>query len=102
MALGSRARIWSAWSRRDAARYRAGCGGKALARFTRRAALATLGALGAGSVLGLEVTRRGMFDSRSTAIRLTDRCGFMGADSVDMSRYMEMFDRHRRRRIPVT
>jgi len=66
-----------------------------LARFTRRAALATLGALGAGSVLGLEVTRRGMFDSRSTAIRLTDRCGFMGADSVDMSRYMEMFSRHR-------
>ena len=29
------------------------------------------------------------------AIRLTDGCGFIGADSVDMSRYMEMFNRHR-------
>ena len=70
-------------------------GGKTLARFTRRAALATLGAFGAGSVLGLQVVRRGMFEPRSTAVRLTDRCGFMGSDSVDMSRYMEMFNRHR-------
>jgi len=66
-----------------------------MAKLTRRAALATLGALGAGSVLGLRVVRHSMFEPRSTAIRLTDGCGFMGADPVDMSRYMEMFNRHR-------
>jgi hypothetical protein len=65
-----------------------------LTEFTRRAALATLGVLGAGSVLGLHAVRRNMFAPRSTAIRLTDGCGFMGAGSVDMSRYMEMFNRH--------
>ena len=68
-----------------------------MTEFTRRAALATLGALGAlgaGSVLGLHAVRRNMLAPRSTAIRLTDGCGFMGAGSVDMSRYMEMFNRH--------
>ena len=66
-----------------------------MAKLTRRAALATLGALGAGSVLGLQVFRRSIFEPRSSAIRLTDGCGFMGADSIDMTRYMEMFSRHR-------
>ena len=66
-----------------------------MAGFTRRAALATLGALGAGSVLGLQAVRRSVPAPGSTAVRLTDRCGFMGSDSVDMSRYMEMFNRHR-------
>jgi len=61
---------------------------------TRRAALATLGALGAGSVLGLQYVRRSIFESPSTAIRLADGGGFMGADPVDMSRYTEMFNRH--------
>ena len=65
-----------------------------MARLTRRAALATLGALGAGSVLGLRYVRRSIFEPPSTAIRLTDGDGFMGADSGDMSRYMEMFMRH--------
>ena len=65
-----------------------------MAEFTRRAALAAFGALGVGSVLGLRAVRRSMLAPRSTAIRLTDGCGFMGADSVDMSRYMEMFNRH--------
>jgi hypothetical protein len=66
-----------------------------MARLTRRAALATLGALGAGSALGLRYVRRSIFEPPSTAIRLTDGGGFMGADPVDMSRYMEMFNRHR-------
>jgi hypothetical protein len=66
-----------------------------MATVTRRAALATFGALGAASVVGLQMARRNLFEQRSTGIRLTDGCGFMGADSVDMSRYMEMFNRHR-------
>ncbi len=36
-----------------------------------------------------------MLEPPPTDIRLTDGCGFMGTDSVDMSRYMEMFNRHR-------
>ncbi|MGV7307487.1 hypothetical protein PJM47_22105 [Mycobacterium kansasii] len=63
-----------------------------MASLTRRAALAMLGA---GSVLGLRVISRSMDKPRSTAIRLTDGGGFMGADAVDMSHYMEMFNRHR-------
>ena len=65
-----------------------------MARLTRRAALATLGALGAGSVLGLRYAHRSIFEPPPTAIRLTDGGGFMGADPMDMSRYMEMFMRH--------
>ena len=65
-----------------------------MARLTRRAALATLGALGAGSVLGLRYAGRSIFEPPPTAIRLTDGGGFMGADPGDMSRYMEMFMRH--------
>jgi hypothetical protein len=65
-----------------------------LTKFTRRAALAALGAVGAGSVLGLQAVRRSVLSPGSTAVRLTDGCGFMGAGSVDMGRYMEMFYRH--------
>jgi hypothetical protein len=65
-----------------------------MARLTRRAALATLGALGAGSVLGLRYVRRSIFDAPALRIRLTDGGGFMGAGPGDMSRYMEMFMRH--------
>ena len=65
-----------------------------MAGLTRRAALATLGALGAGSILGLGYMRRSILQLPSTAIRLTDGGGFMGAGHVDMSRYMEMFMRH--------
>lgn len=50
-----------------------------MARLTRRAALATLGALGAGSVLGLRYVRLSIFEPPSRAIRLADGCGFMGA-----------------------
>ncbi|HYB35191.1 MAG TPA: hypothetical protein VEF72_04980, partial [Mycobacterium sp.] len=65
-----------------------------MARLTRRAALATLGALGAGSVLGLRYVHRSISEAPAPRIRLTDGGGFMGADPVDMSRYMEMFNRH--------
>ena len=65
-----------------------------MAGLTRRAALATLGALAAGSVLGLGYMRRSIVQLPSAAIRLTDGGGFMGAGHMDMSRYMEMFMRH--------
>ena len=65
-----------------------------MARLTRRAALATLGALGAGSVLDLRYAHRSICEPPPTAIRLTDGGGFMGADPADMSRYMQMFMRH--------
>ncbi|MDR3659943.1 MAG: hypothetical protein P4L86_05955 [Mycobacterium sp.] len=65
-----------------------------MARLTRRAALTALGALGAGSVLGLGYVLRSMFEPPSTAIRLTDGGGFGGTGHMDMSRYMEMFMRH--------
>lgn len=62
-----------------------------MAGLTRRAALA---ALGAGSILGLAYLRGSALRPPSTAIRLTDGGGFMGAGHMDMSRYMEMFMRH--------
>ena len=65
-----------------------------MARLTRRAALTALGAIGAGSVLGLGYVLRSMFEPPSTDIRLTDGGGFMGAGHIDMSRYMDMFMRH--------
>ncbi|OBF76246.1 hypothetical protein A5750_09395 [Mycobacterium sp. 852002-51613_SCH5001154] len=65
-----------------------------MAGLTRRAALAALGALGAGSILGLAHLRGSALRPPSTAIRLTDGGGFMGAGHMDMSRYMEMFMRH--------
>ena len=67
-----------------------------MARLTRRTVLAALGALGAGSVVGLRYVFRRISESPVTAaVRLTDGGGFMGAGPVDMSRYMEMFSRHR-------
>jgi hypothetical protein len=65
-----------------------------MARLTRRAALTALGAFGAGSILGLRYVHHSIFEPPSTAIRLTDGGGFMGAGHMDMSRYMEMFMRH--------
>jgi hypothetical protein len=49
-----------------------------MARLTRRAALTALGAIGAGSVLGLGYALRGIFESPTTGIRLTTG-GCMGA-----------------------
>lgn len=65
-----------------------------MAGLTRRAALAALGALGAGAVVCRGYLRRDVVGPPATAIRRTDCGGFMGADHVDMSRYMDMFMRH--------
>src|ERR1700756_2933706 len=64
-------------------------------RLTRRTALAALGLLGAGSVLAVRYGVRGVFESPASGlkIRLTDG-GMMGVDMADMSRYMDMFNRH--------
>ena len=58
----------------------------------RRVALAALGALAAGSVLGLRYGRRYIDESVGTGIRLTQG-GMMGGPA-DMQLYMEMFARH--------
>src|SRR5262249_49545094 len=67
-----------------------------MARLTRRAALAALGALGAGSVLGLGCVIRGIFERPLTGpgIRLTQGC-MGGVGMADMNLYMDMFMRHR-------
>ncbi|MDH6244030.1 hypothetical protein [Mycobacterium sp. OTB74] len=57
---------------------------------TRRAAVV---ALGAGAVLGLAYSLRGVRETSAPAIRLTDG-GMMGVGREDMGRYMEMFNRH--------
>jgi hypothetical protein len=62
-----------------------------MARFTRRAALA---ALGTSTVMGIGYALRGVLGSPFLGIRLTDGGGMMGASAVDMSGYMEMFNRH--------
>jgi hypothetical protein len=59
--------------------------------FTRRRVLAVLGA---GGVVGLAYALRNIVDAPVPRVRLTDGHGFGGTDSVDMSRYMEMFARH--------
>lgn len=66
-----------------------------MARPTRRAALAALGVLGAGSVLAVRYAVRGVFESSVAGpqIRLIDG-GMMGVDMADMSRYIDMFNRH--------
>ncbi|MEB3980398.1 hypothetical protein OQ968_03880 [Mycobacterium sp. 663a-19] len=61
-----------------------------MARFTRRAALA---ALGASAVMGIGYALRGILDSPGLRIRLTDG-SMMGASPADMSLYMDMFNRH--------
>jgi hypothetical protein len=61
-----------------------------MAKFTRRATLAALGASGGAFALGYLL--RG-FRLSALDIRLVDHNG-MGVDPVDMSRYTEMFNRH--------
>lgn len=63
---------------------------------TRRAALATFGALAAGSVLGVGYVLREIAESRAPRFRLTQGPGggMMGMDPADMRTYMEMFSRH--------
>jgi hypothetical protein len=61
-----------------------------MAKFTRRAALAALGASGGAFALGYLL--RG-FRWSALGIRLVDHNG-MGVDPADMSRYTEMFNRH--------
>lgn len=61
-----------------------------MAGFTRRAALA---ALGAGAVAGIGYALRGILGSPVVGIRLTDG-GMMGAGPADMSPYLDMFKRH--------
>lgn len=66
-----------------------------MARVTRRTALAAIGALGAGTVLGVGYVVRNIVDGPAPDTRLADGGGgFAGAGPVDMSRYMEMFNRH--------
>src|SRR6185437_10133397 len=60
-------------------------------RLNRRAAIATLGA---GAVLGVSYALRGILSPPPPAIRLTDDGGMMGVGPTDMSRYMDMFNRH--------
>jgi hypothetical protein len=60
-------------------------------RMTRRAALTTVGA---GAVVGLGYVLRGVLGSPAPAVRLVDGGGMMGVSPTDMSRYMEMFNRH--------
>jgi hypothetical protein len=62
-----------------------------MARFTRRA---TLAALGAGAVMSIGYALRGILGSPVLSIRLTDGGGMMGASPADMSLYMDMFHRH--------
>ena len=62
-----------------------------MARFTRRA---TLAALGAGAVMSIGYALRGILGSPVLSIRLTDGGGMMGATPADMSLYMDMFNRH--------
>ncbi len=64
-----------------------------MAVFTRRAAIAALGAIGAGSVVGLGWVLRNLLEP-PMAVRLTDGSGFPGTDHMDMSKYMDMFMRH--------
>jgi len=61
-----------------------------MANFTRRAALA---ALGAGAAVGIGYAIR-IVGPPILRIRLTDGGGMMGASPADMSLYMDMFNRH--------
>jgi len=66
-----------------------------MARITRRTALAAIGALGVGSVVGLGYALRGILDL--PGVRLTNGpgdAGMMGVGPGDMRTYMEMFSRH--------
>ena len=63
-----------------------------MAAFSRRAALAALGAGGGAAVLGYAL--RGVVRWSAPDIRLADHDGCMGVGHADMSRYTEMFNRH--------
>ena len=66
-----------------------------MARITRRTALAAIGAVGVGSVVGLGYVVRSIFDLPN--VRLTNGPGdggMMGVGPGDMRTYMEMFSRH--------
>jgi hypothetical protein len=67
-----------------------------MAKMTRRAALAMLGA-GAGGLLGLGYILRSVFN---TPVTRADP-GFGGVSGMDMSKYMNMFMRHRELRRDV-
>lgn len=63
----------------------------------RRAALAAVGALAAGSVLGIGYVIRNLLDSPTPGLRLTNEPsggGMMGAGPADMRVYVDMFARH--------
>lgn len=62
----------------------------------RRTALAALGALAAGSVLGVGYVIRNMFEPRTPDLRLTNGPGDGGmlGGPADMRVYMDMFARH--------
>jgi hypothetical protein len=61
-------------------------------RMTRRAALT---AVGAGAIVGLGYVLRGVLGSPAPVVRLIDDGGgMMGVSPMDMSRYIEMFNRH--------
>ena len=63
----------------------------------RRAALAALGALAAGGVLGVGYVIRNIFESPTPGFRLTNGPGdggMMGVSAADMQLYMDMFARH--------
>lgn len=61
-----------------------------MARLTRRAALAAVGAGGGALALGFLLRE---LRCSALGLRLVDHNG-MGVDPADMSRYMEMFNRH--------
>jgi hypothetical protein len=61
-----------------------------MAKFSRRAGLA---ALGAGAVMGIGYALSGILGPPGPRIRLADG-GMMGASPADMGLYMEMFNRH--------
>jgi hypothetical protein len=62
----------------------------------RRAALAAIGALAAGSAIGAGYALRGLFEAPAQTWRNTNAPGDdgMGMDPADMQRYMQMFARH--------
>jgi hypothetical protein len=60
----------------------------------RRTALVAIGALGVGGVVGLGYVLRGILEPTAARIRLANGPGMRGVDQADMSRYMEMFNRH--------
>ena len=68
-----------------------------MTQLTRRAMIATLGGIGAASVLAGGYVLRHVWDSFGSGTGRADSnggMGMMGVDRADMGRYMEMFNRH--------